>query len=209
MFYEKYIKRFIDISASLIGIIVLLPIYIVVSILVKINLGSPIIFKQKRPGKDEKIFEMYKFRTMTDKRDSEGKLLSDKERLTSFGLVLRKTSLDEIPGLFNVLKGEMSLVGPRPLSIKYLPYYNENEKKRHNVRPGITGLAQVNGRNSLNWDKRFEHDIYYVNNITLIMDFKILLKTVKKVIIRDGITIKEEEELLDFDIYRRKSKENV
>ena len=209
MFYEKYIKRFIDISASLIGIIVLLPIYIVVAILVKINLGSPIIFKQKRPGKDEKIFEMYKFRTMTDKRDSEGKLLSDKERLTSFGLVLRKTSLDEIPGLFNVLKGEMSLVGPRPLSIKYLPYYNENEKKRHNVRPGITGLAQVNGRNSLNWDKRFEHDIYYVNNITLIMDFKILLKTVKKVIIRDGITIKEEEELLDFDIYRRKSKENV
>lgn len=209
MFYEKYIKRVIDISASLIGIIVLLPIYIVVAILVKINLGSPIIFKQKRPGKDEKIFEMYKFRTMTDKRDSEGKLLSDKERLTSFGLLLRKTSLDEIPGLVNVLKGEMSLVGPRPLSIKYLPYYNENEKKRHNVRPGITGLAQVNGRNSLNWDKRFEHDIYYVNNITLIMDFKILLKTVKKVIIREGITVKEEEELLDFDIYRGKSEENV
>ncbi|MBR2101038.1 MAG: sugar transferase [Eubacterium sp.] len=183
----KYIKRFFDIFASLIAIILLSPIMIVSAILVRIKLGSPVIFKQKRPGKDEKIFTLYKFRTMTDERDENGELLPDDIRLTKFGMFLRSTSIDELPELFNILKGDMSVIGPRPLLIEYLPYYNEREKHRHDVRPGLTGLAQVSGRNYLKWDDRFETDVQYVENISLRMDIDILIKSVKSVFDRSNI----------------------
>ena len=157
--YKKIIKRFLDILISLFGLIILSPVFLIVAILVRIKLGSPVFFKQERPGKDEKIFKLYKFRSMSDKKDENGKLLPDKERLTRFGKILRSTSLDELPELFNILKGDMSLIGPRPLAVSYLPYYNEKEKHRHDVRPGLTGLAQINGRNALNWEERFAYDI--------------------------------------------------
>lgn len=185
--YKKYIKRMLDIILSLTAIIILFPIFIIVSILVLIFLGRPIVFRQKRPGKNEKIFTMYKFRTMTDKRDKKGKLLPDEKRLTKFGKFLRKTSLDEIPEIFNILKGDMSFVGPRPLLVEYLQYYTDKEKQRHNVRPGLTGLAQVSGRNNLTWDKRFKKDLEYVNNISFIGDIKIVLLTVKKVLFKEDI----------------------
>ncbi|PCR83962.1 UDP-galactose phosphate transferase, partial [Fusobacterium nucleatum] len=161
--YKNFFKRFLDIIISLIFILCFWWLYIIIAILVRIKLGSPILFKQDRPGLNEKIFKMYKFRTMTDAKDSLGNLLTDAERLTKFGKFLRSTSLDEIPELWNVIKGEMSLVGPRPLMPKYLAYYTEEEKKRHNVRPGVTGWAQVNGRNSLTWEDKFRYDIEYVN----------------------------------------------
>lgn len=186
--YEKYVKRCLDFLLSLLAISVLAPIFLIVAILVKIKLGSPVIFKQMRPGKDEKIFCMYKFRTMTDDRDQNGQLLPDERRLPTFGKILRSTSLDELPELFNILKGDMSIVGPRPLLVQYLPLYNEKQHSRHNVRPGFTGLAQVNGRNAINWKEKFEWDIIYVNNITLIGDIKIILKTVKIVLNREGIS---------------------
>ena len=186
--YEKYVKRCLDFLLSLLAISVLAPIFLIVAILVKIKLGSPVIFKQMRPGKDEKIFCMYKFRTMTDDRDQNGELLPDEKRLPIFGRILRSTSLDELPELFNILKGDMSIVGPRPLLVQYLPLYNEKQRCRHNVRPGFTGLAQVNGRNAINWKEKFEWDINYVNNITLIGDLKIVLKTVKIVLNREGIS---------------------
>lgn len=182
------LKRVFDIILSSIILIALLSFGIILVLLIYIKLGSPVIFKQDRAGKDERIFTMYKFRTMLDIRDNKGELLPDDERLTSFGRMLRSTSLDEIPELFNVIKGDMSLVGPRPLLISYLDIYSERQKKRHNVRPGITGLAQVNGRNSISWAQRFELDVWYVENRTFWMDIKILFMTIKKVFIREGIS---------------------
>ena len=186
--YRKYIKRLLDIILSLIAIIILLPIYAIISILVLMFMGWPILFKQPRPGKNEKIFNMYKFRTMTNKRDENGNLLPDKERLNKFGKFLRATSLDELPELFCILTGKMSIVGPRPLLVKYLQYYTEEEKHRHDVRPGLTGWAQVNGRNLVNWEERFTYDIEYTNKVSLKMDIKIILKTIKIVFNRQGIT---------------------
>lgn len=186
--YKKFFKRFLDIILSFIAIIALLPLYLIISVLVLIFMGWPIIFKQERPGKDEKIFNMYKFRTMTNKKDKNGNLLPDKDRLTKFGSFLRKTSLDELPELFCILTGKMSFVGPRPLLVRYLPYYTEAEHHRHDVRPGLTGLAQVSGRNLLNWNKRFRTDLDYVDNITFMGDVKIVLKTVVTVFKREGIS---------------------
>ena len=185
--YRDYIKRFLDIVLSAGAIIVLSPVMAVTAVLVRVKLGSPVIFKQKRPGKDERIFEMYKFRSMTDARDENGELLPDEVRLTSFGKKLRASSLDELPELFNILKGDMSVVGPRPLSEVYLPFYTEKEHHRHDVRPGLTGLAQVNGRNNLSWEEKFAYDLQYINKISFSGDATILLKTVGKVLDHEGI----------------------
>ena len=174
--YRLFFKRFLDFTLSLIAIIILSPIYIIVAILIRIKLGSPVIFCQERPGKDEKVFKMYKFRTMTDAKDENGNLLPDDIRLTSFGKKIRATSLDELPELFNILKGDMSLIGPRPLLVKYLPYYTDEERHRHDVRPGLTGLAQISGRNYLSWKERFKLDCQYVNRISFILDLSIILK---------------------------------
>lgn len=187
-----FIKRPFDIVFSFIAIILLSPIMLITAILVRINLGSPVIFKQQRPGLNEKIFVMYKFRTMKDEKDENGELLSDSVRLTRFGRVLRSTSLDELPELFNILKGDMSFVGPRPLAVSYLPYYNEFERQRHSVRPGLTGLAQVNGRNSITWEEKFEYDIQYIRQITFLVDMHIILKTILKVLSRSNIGQAEE-----------------
>ena len=187
--YKSFFKRFFDFVLSLIALIVLSPVILVVAILVKFKLGSPIIFKQKRPGKNEKIFTMYKFRTMTDETDEDGNLLPDDDRLPRFGRVLRSTSLDELPELFNILKGDMSIVGPRPLLVSYLPYYTKEERHRHDVRPGLTGLAQINGRNTLTWEQKFIYDIEYINSVTLFNDIKIILHTVKTVFKRSDILI--------------------
>ncbi|MFA9468195.1 sugar transferase [Streptococcus sp. E24BD] len=186
--YEKYFKRLLDILLSASALIILSPVMLLVVILVRVKLGSPVIFKQQRPGKDEKIFSMYKFRTMTDEKDSEGNLLPDGIRLTPFGKLLRSTSLDELPELWNILKGDMSIIGPRPLLTSYLRLYNNEQRKRHAVRPGLTGLAQVNGRNSLSWEEKFALDIRYINNIYFLKDVEIFLKTIKSVIKRDGIS---------------------
>lgn len=185
--YQKYIKRLLDIVLSLLAIIVLSPVLLIVALLVRIKLGSPVIFTQNRPGKDEEIFKLYKFRSMTDQRDSEGNLLSDDVRLTSFGRKLRSTSLDELPELFNILMGDMSIVGPRPLLVDYLDLYNEEQKHRHDVRPGLTGLAQVNGRNAISWEEKFELDVNYVDNTSLANDIRIILDTIKVVFNKDGI----------------------
>lgn len=185
--YEKFVKRILDFSLSGIAVVLLSPIMLITAILVRIKLGKPVIFSQERPGKNEKIFRMYKFRTMTDQKDSSGKLLPDEIRLTAFGKKLRATSLDEFPELINILKGDMSIVGPRPLLAKYLPYYRPNEKKRHTVRPGLTGLAQISGRNFLKWEDRFLLDVKYVENISFLMDMKIMWGTVKKVFGREDI----------------------
>lgn len=181
-----------------IAIIILSPILLIVAILVKTKLGSLVIFKQERPGLNEKIFKMYKFRSMTDAKDENGELLPDEERLTSFGKKLRSTSLDELPELFNIFKGDMSIVGPRPLMVSYLPLYNEFQKHRHDVRPGLTGLAQISGRNLLSWKERFEKDISYVENISFTLDMKIIFNTVKSVIKRDGISSNTSETMEDF-----------
>lgn len=178
----KYIKRILDIISSLLAIIILSPLLAVTAVLVKTKLGSPVLFKQERPGKDEKIFTLIKFRTMTDERDENGELLPDEVRLTKFGKFLRSTSIDELPELFNILKGDMSVIGPRPLLVQYLPFYTEEERHRHDVRPGLTGWAQVNGRNSLDWDHRFECDVEYVKNMSLLFDIKIMFSTILKVI---------------------------
>ena len=185
--YAKYIKRILDFILSLIALIVLSPVLLVVAILVRIKLGSPIIFKQQRPGKDEKIFTLYKFRTMTDKKDENGNLLPDSERLTKFGKVLRSTSLDELPELVNILKGDMSIVGPRPLLIRDMLFMTDEQRKRHTVRQGLTGLAQINGRNNINWEEKLEYDLQYIKNITFVGDVKIIFKTVLKVLKRDDI----------------------
>ncbi|EOU1691763.1 sugar transferase [Clostridium perfringens] len=184
---QFFIKRIFDIVISFIGLIVLFPIILLVALLIRINLGSPVIFKQERPGYKQKSFFVYKFRTMNNKKDEFGNLLPDSERLTSFGKIIRKLSLDELPQLINVLKGDMSLVGPRPLLVRYLPYYKERELIRFNVKPGITGLAQINGRNTVSWDERFKYDIYYVENYNLFLDIKILFLTFSKVFKSDGV----------------------
>ena len=184
---QLMLKRLIDILGSLIGIIVLSPVYVIVGILVYLKLGSPILFSQMRPGKDEKIFKMYKFRSMLDSTNHLGEVLPDEERLTPFGARLRSTSLDELPELFNVLKGEMSLVGPRPLLVEYLDLYSDEQKKRHKMRPGITGWAQVNGRNSISWSEKLSLDVEYVENFNLLLDMKILFMTVFKVFKKEGI----------------------
>jgi len=188
MFYRKYGKRILDIILSLIAIIILSPVFLVIAILVKIKLGSPVIFKQERPGLNEKIFTLFKFRTMTNERDENGNLLPDSVRLNNFGRFLRSTSLDELPELFNILKGDMSIVGPRPLLVQYLPLYDVHQRRRHEVKPGLTGWAQVNGRNAISWEKKFELDVEYVDKVSFLFDLKIILHTLKKVIIREGIT---------------------
>jgi len=185
--YRKHIKRTMDFFLSLCAIIVLSPVMLIVAVLVKVNLGSPVIFKQKRPGLNEKIFTMYKFRTMTDKRGENGILLPDDIRLTGFGKFLRSTSLDELPELINVLKGDMSIVGPRPLLIQYLPLYNDYQKRRHDVRPGLSGLAQVSGRNAISWEEKFSLDVQYVESISFFGDCKIILFTLIKAFKREGI----------------------
>lgn len=186
--YSNYLKRVLDFFLSLLALFVLLPLLIVICGLIRLKLGSPIFFKQQRPGKHEVIFEIFKFRTMTNFKDRNGNLLSDELRLTKFGKFLRSTSIDELPELINILKGDMSIVGPRPLLVKYLPLYNELQHHRHDVRPGLTGLAQVNGRNAITWEKKFEYDIEYANHVTLMGDLKIILLTAGKVFQRKGIS---------------------
>ena len=187
-FYEKFIKRPQDFLCALAAIIVLSPVMLVTAILVRTKLGSPIIFKQERPGLNGKIFTLYKFRTMTDKKDENGNLLPDEIRLTNFGKKLRATSLDELPELFNILNGDMAVVGPRPLLVRYLPRYNAHQARRHEVRPGFTGYAQVNGRNSITWEDKFDKDVYYVDHVTFLGDWKIIFQTVRTVLKREGIS---------------------
>lgn len=185
--YRRFIKRFLDFLLSLLTLIILSPVFIIIAFLVRTKLGSPILFKQQRPGLNNQIFTMYKFRTMTDEKDDKGKLLPDNIRLTKFGKFLRSTSLDELPELINILKGDMSLIGPRPLLVEYLPLYNEFQRRRHEVRPGLSGWAQVNGRNSINWEDKFNFDVEYVNKVSFALDCKIILLTIKKVFAREGI----------------------
>ncbi|MDO5124487.1 MAG: sugar transferase [Eubacteriales bacterium] len=187
-FYEEYIKRVQDFICALAAIIVLWPVLLILAVLVRTNLGSPVLFTQDRPGKDGKIFKLYKFRTMSDKRDENGELLPDEVRLTSFGKKLRATSLDELPELFNILKGDISVVGPRPLLVKYLPLYNEHQARRHEVRPGLTGYAQAYGRNALTWEEKFDKDVYYVDNVSFLLDWKIIFHTVFSVLRKEGIS---------------------
>jgi undecaprenyl phosphate N,N'-diacetylbacillosamine 1-phosphate transferase len=186
-FYRNFLKRPMDFLLSMIAIIALSPVFLIIAILVRMNLGSPVLFKQDRPGLNEKIFMMYKFRTMTDQRDVNGELLPDSVRLTKFGRFLRSTSLDELPELLNIFKGDMSIVGPRPLLVQYLTLYNQHQKRRHEVRPGLSGLAQVSGRNEISWEDKFVLDVDYVDNVSFIKDWKIIFLTIKKVFIREGI----------------------
>ena len=187
--YKYFFKRLLDILISGIGLICLCPILLMLAVLVRLKLGSPVIFKQERPGLNEKIFTLKKFRTMTDARDADGKLLPDAQRLTKFGRFLRSTSLDELPELWNIFAGDMSLIGPRPLLVSYLPYYTEREQLRHTVRPGLTGLAQISGRNFLEWDKRLEKDAEYVENLSFGLDIKIFFLTIKKVFVREDVVV--------------------
>lgn len=202
--YERFFKRLLDIVCALLAITVFCWLYALVALLVKIKLGSPVLFKQDRPGKNEKVFRLYKFRTMTDKRGENGELLPDEVRLTKFGKLLRKTSLDELPEAFNILCGDMSVVGPRPLFVSYLPYYSEREKRRHDVRPGLTGLAQINGRNVTQWDERLETDVRYVENITFLGDLKIVGKTIVKTIKRSDVLMGNEISAGRLDVVRKK-----
>ncbi len=187
--YEKWVKRPLDLSCAVLATIILSPVILVTAVLVRFKLGSPVIFKQERPGLNGNIFTLYKFRTMTDKRDANGELLPDEERLTKFGKLLRSTSLDELPELWNIIQGDMSIVGPRPLLKEYLPVYSEREKKRHLVRGGLTGLAQVNGRNFLPWDERLEKDVQYVENISFLLDCKIVKQTVMSILKHDDVAV--------------------
>ncbi len=188
MIYRKVIKRLFDILLSLFAIVILSPVLLILCLLVRVKLGSPVIFRQKRPGLHGKIFELYKFRTMTDERDEKGELLSDEIRLNPFGRKLRSTSLDELPEFFNILKGDMSFVGPRPLLVQYLPLYNKEQARRHDVLPGLTGWAQVNGRNAISWEEKFKYDVEYVDRLSFGMDLKIIFMTVKSVLKREGIS---------------------
>ncbi|MBR4832333.1 MAG: sugar transferase [Butyrivibrio sp.] len=199
-FYSKYVKRFFDIVISLLVIVLLCWLYLILFILVRTKLGSPVLFRQARPGKDEKIFNMYKFRTMTDERDENGELLPDEVRLTKFGAFLRRWSLDELPEAFNILKGDMSLIGPRPLLVKYLPYYNERERLRHSIRPGLTGWAQAHGRNAISWEKKFEYDVWYVEHMSFITDIRVIIDTARSFFNHDGVILNALE---DFDEYRK------
>ena len=209
--YRHFFKRFFDIVLSFCALVVLSPVLLVLAILVRLKLGRPVVFRQERPGKDEKIFQLCKFRSMTDQRDGNGELLPDEVRLTKFGKALRSTSLDELPELWNILKGNMSIVGPRPLLVKYLPYYTEEERKRHDVRPGLTGMAQTHGRNLLSWEERFALDLQYIEQMSLLLDIKIVFLTVKKVFSRSDIALGEAEthrlrpdaKIRDFDVERR------
>lgn len=187
-FYEKHIKRLLDFTLSLLALIVLSPILLITAILVRVKLGSPVIFSQERPGRDEKIFKLYKFRSMTDQRNADGELLPDEQRLTHFGKMLRSTSLDELPELWNILRGDMSIVGPRPLLVKYLPLYNAHQARRHAVTPGLTGYAQVHGRNAISWEEKFDLDVYYVDHISFALDVKIIFMTVRCVFAHEGIS---------------------
>ena len=196
--YRKVIKRILDFVLSLSGILLLLLPMAVIALLVRIKLGTPVIFGQERPGKDRRIFRMYKFRSMTDERGPDGELLPDADRLTPFGKKLRALSLDELPELFNVLKGDMSLVGPRPFLKKYLPLYNEEQNRRHEVRPGMTGLAQTKGRNLVDWQERFRYDVYYVDHVSFMLDFRIVLKTIATVMKREGIHSGTSETMEEF-----------
>lgn len=196
--YEAFFKRLIDTVASLIVLLLFWWVYLILAILVRVFLGAPVIFEQDRPGMNGKIFHLYKFRSMTDKRDEKGELLSDEERLTKFGRILRATSLDELPELINILKGDMSLVGPRPLLVRYLERYNSFQARRHEARPGITGLAQVRGRNAISWEEKFEWDVKYVDNITFLGDIKIILLTIKTVLKREGISAAGEATMAEF-----------
>lgn len=188
MIYRRFLKRFFDFMLSLCAILVLSPVLLVTAVLVRCKLGKPVLFRQKRPGKDGVIFGMYKFRSMTEERDENGELLPDEVRLTSFGKKLRSTSLDELPELFNILRGDMAIVGPRPLLVQYLPLYNEEQKHRHDVKPGLTGLAQVNGRNAISWEEKFRYDVEYARNITFLGDVKIIWKTAMSVLKHEGIS---------------------
>ena len=185
--YKKYFKRVMDFVLSFMALIVLSPVLLIVAILVRTKLGSPVLFTQDRPGKDEKIFKLYKFRTMTDERDENGQLLPDEIRLTKFGKMLRSTSLDELPELINIVKGDMSIIGPRPLLVEYLSRYSVEQKRRHEVRPGLSGLAQVKGRNAIGWEEKFKYDVEYVDNVTFLGDWKIIFQTIWNVLKREGI----------------------
>jgi len=206
--YRRFFKRFLDIWLSAIALILLSPVMLVTAILVKAKLGSPVLFKQKRPGKDEKIFTMYKFRTMTNKCDENGELLPDEARLTKFGKRLRSLSIDELPELFNIIKGDMSIVGPRPLLTEYLPLYDEAQKRRHEVRPGLTGLAQVNGRNATTWKERFGYDVQYVDNVRFWRDIKIIFATVGIVFKRSGVSAEGHATMENFAVERQRELEN-
>lgn len=199
--YQKYMKRLIDIVLSFWAIVILSPVLLITAFMVKINIGSPVIFKQRRPGENEKIFMMYKFRSMTDKRGADGKLLSDEARLTGFGKKLRASSLDELPELFNILKGDMSIVGPRPQLVRDMVFMSDEQRKRHTVKQGLTGLAQVSGRNDLTWEKKLKLDIRYIENISFCRDFMILMKTIEKVIKKEGICSKEMATAEDYGDY--------
>ena len=215
-FYNRYVKRIIDIICALLAIMVFWWLYLIVAVLVRIKLGSPIIFKQERPGKIDKktgketIFNLYKFRTMTDKRDVEGNLLPDDVRLTKFGRILRSTSLDELPEAFNILKGDMSVIGPRPLLVEYLPYYTKEEHHRHDVRPGLSGWAQINGRNAIDsWEQRFQYDLEYVKNVSFAFDIKVVMKTIEKVLKRSDIQVGKQIKVGRLDTARGNKNENI
>ena len=215
-FYNRYVKRIIDIICALLAIMVFWWLYLIVAVLVRIKLGSPIIFKQERPGKIDKktgketIFNLYKFRTMTDKRDVEGNLLPDDVRLTKFGRILRSTSLDELPEAFNILKGDMSVIGPRPLLVEYLPYYTKEEHHRHDVRPGLSGWAQINGRNAIDsWEQRFQYDLEYVKNVSFAFDIKVVLKTIEKELKRSDIQVGKQIKVGRLDTARGNKNENI
>ena len=215
-FYNRYVKRIIDIICALLAIMVFWWLYLIVAVLVRIKLGSPIIFKQERPGKIDKktgketIFNLYKFRTMTDKRDVNGELLPDDVRLTKFGRILRSTSLDELPEAFNILKGDMSVIGPRPLLVEYLPYYTKEEHHRHDVRPGLSGWAQINGRNAIDsWEQRFQYDLEYVKNVSFAFDIKVVLKTIEKVLKRSDIQVGKQIKVGRLDTARGNKNENI
>lgn len=202
--YAKFFKRLLDIVCSLLAIIVFSWLYVILAVLVQIKLGSPVIFKQERPGKDEKPFKLYKFRTMTDARDENGKFLHDDKRLTKFGKFLRSTSLDELPEAFNILKGDMSVIGPRPLLMEYLPYYNDEEHHRHDVRPGLSGWAQVNGRNAVSWEQKFTYDLEYIEKCSFAFDAIIILRTIKKFIKREDVQVGSEIKAGRFDDHRKR-----
>lgn len=205
--YAGFFKRVLDFTLALLALVVLSPVLLVLTILGAINMKGNPFFTQERPGKNEKIFKLIKFRSMTCETDADGNLLPDDMRLCKYGRILRSTSLDELPELLNILKGDMSIVGPRPLAVQYLDFYTEEERRRHDVLPGLTGLAQVNGRNSLSWEEKFAYDLEYVDNISFMMDISVFVKTIQTVIIREDIGIRGEQNLIDFDEYRKKQEE--
>lgn len=207
--YEKYFKRPLDFFCGVVAVIVFSWLYLILIILGSIFMGGNPFFTQNRPGKDGKVFKLIKFRSMDNRKDNEGNLLPDDIRLNKYGRFIRKTSLDELPEALNIIKGDMSVVGPRPLAVQYLPYYNEYEKHRHDVRPGLSGWAQVNGRNGLEWERRFAYDIAYIQRITFLKDLKIILMTLKKVFFREGVSVRGTGETIDFDKYRKSQMEDT